>query len=70
MTGVTSEAGTAYPSGAPEFTPGFSGVRVTRSLALYVCFVDSCLFFCIFSFRHCLGLNNIYYQKHIWSNTT
>ena len=22
-------AGTAYPSGAPEFTPGFSGVRVT-----------------------------------------
>ena len=23
MTGVTSVAGTAYPSGAPEFTPGF-----------------------------------------------
>jgi len=22
-TGVTSGAGTAYPSGAPEFTPGF-----------------------------------------------
>jgi hypothetical protein len=30
----------------------FSGVpiRVTRSLALYVCFVDRCLSFCTFSF--------------------
>ena len=30
-TGVTSGAGTAYPSGAPEFTPCFyinSGIRV------------------------------------------
>jgi hypothetical protein len=35
-TGATSGAGTAYPSGAPEFTPGFSGDRITRSLALYV----------------------------------
>jgi hypothetical protein len=43
--GVTSRAGTAYPSGAPEFTPVFSGVRVTRSLVLYVCFVDRCLSF-------------------------
>jgi hypothetical protein len=33
---------------APEFTPGFSGVRVTRSLVLYVCFVDRCLSFCTF----------------------
>ena len=32
--------------------PVFSGVRVTRSLVLYVCFVDRCLFFCIFSFGH------------------
>ena len=46
-------AGTAYPSGAPEFTPVFSGVRVTRSLVLYVCFVDRCLYFCTFSFGHC-----------------
>jgi hypothetical protein len=30
----------------------FSGVRVTRSLGLYVCFVDRCLFFCTFSFGH------------------
>jgi hypothetical protein len=27
-------------------TPVFSGVRVTRSLALYVCFVDRCLKWC------------------------
>jgi hypothetical protein len=31
-TGVTNGTGTAYPSGAPEFIPGFSGVRVTRHL--------------------------------------
>jgi hypothetical protein len=48
-TGVTSGAGTAYPSGAPEFTPMFSGFRVTRSLVLYVCFVDRYLSFCPFS---------------------
>ena len=45
-----SGAGTAYPSGEPEFTPGFSGVRVTRSLVLCVCFIDRCLSFCTFSF--------------------
>ena len=37
--GDTSGAGAAYPSEAPEFTPVFIGVRVTRSLVLYVCFV-------------------------------
>ena len=36
---------TPYPSGASYFTSGFSGVRVTRSLVLCVCFVDRCLFF-------------------------
>jgi hypothetical protein len=30
--------------------PGFSGVRVTLSLVLCVCFVDRCLSFCPFSF--------------------
>ena len=30
----------------------FSGVRVTWSLVLYVCFVDRCLSFCLFSFGH------------------
>ena len=44
---VTSGAGTADPSGAPEFTPGFSGVPVTQSLVLClcVCFVDRLSFF-------------------------
>ena len=32
--------------------PVFSGVRVTRSLILYVCFVDHCLSLCTFSFGH------------------
>ena len=46
--GATSGAGNLHPSGAPELTPGFSGVRVTRSLVLCVCFVDRCLSFCTF----------------------
>ena len=33
--------------------PVFSGVRVTRSLVLCVCFVDRSLSFCTFSFDHC-----------------
>jgi hypothetical protein len=32
----------------------FSGVRITRSLALCVCFVDRCLSFCPFSFSLCV----------------
>ena len=31
-----------------------SGVRVARSLVLYICFVDRCLSFCTFSFGHCV----------------
>ena len=34
----------------PSSPPVFSGVRVTRSLVLCVCFVDRCLSFCTFSF--------------------
>ena len=34
--------------------PIFSGVRVTRSLVLCVCFVDRCLSFCPCSFGHCV----------------
>ena len=34
--------------------PVFSGVRVTRSLVLCVCFADRCLFFCPFTFGHCV----------------
>ena len=41
--------------------PIFSGVRVTRSLVLCLCFVDHCLSFCIFSFGHCVVcLSSIY----------
>jgi hypothetical protein len=50
-TGATSGEGTAYTSGA---SPVFSGVRVTRSLVLYVCFVDHWLSFCSFSFGLCV----------------
>ena len=52
MMGATSGAGTAFPSGTLEFRSGFSGVHVTRSLVLNVCFVDRCLSFCPFSFGH------------------
>ena len=34
--------------------PSFSGIRVTRSLVVCVCFVDSCLSLCPFSFGHCV----------------
>jgi len=41
--------------------PVFSGVRVTRCLVLYVCFVDRCLSICPFSFGHCVVcLSSIY----------
>ena len=40
--------------------PDFSGVRVTRSLVLCVCFVDRCLPFCTFSFDHCVVCSSIY----------
>ena len=39
--GSTCEAGIAYPSGASEFTPVFSKVRVVRSLVLCVVFCSS-----------------------------
>jgi hypothetical protein len=42
-TGVTSGAGTANPSGAPEFISGFRGVHVARSLVFYVMFCRSVL---------------------------
>jgi len=41
--------------------PVFSGVRVTRSLVLYVCFVDRCLSFCTFSFGHCVVCSSSMY---------
>jgi hypothetical protein len=41
--------------------PFCSGVRVTRSLALYVCFVDRCLSFCTFYFGHCVVCSSSIY---------
>jgi hypothetical protein len=44
------------PLGLTEYLsspPVFSGVRVSRSLVLCVCFVDRCLSFCTFSFGRC-----------------
>jgi len=41
--------------------PVFSGVRVIRSLVLYVCFIDRCLFFCTFSFGHCVVCSSSIY---------
>ena len=35
-------------------SPALSGIHVTRSLVLCVCFVDRCLSFCAFSFGHCV----------------
>jgi hypothetical protein len=40
--------------------PVFSGVHVTWSLVLYVCFIDRCLSFCPFSFGHCVVCPAIY----------
>ena len=42
-------------------TPVFSGVRVTRSLVSYVCFVDRCLPFCPFYFGHCVVCSSSIY---------
>ena len=41
--------------------PGFSVVRVTRSLVLCVYFVDRCLSFCPFSFDHCVVCSSLIY---------
>jgi hypothetical protein len=41
--------------------PVFSGVRFTRSLVLYVCFVDRCLSFCTFSFGNCVVCSSSIY---------
>jgi hypothetical protein len=40
----------------------FSGVRVTRSLVLFVCFVDRCLSFYTFSFGHCVVCSSSIYE--------
>ena len=42
--------------------PVFSGFRVTRSLVLYVCFVDRFLSFWTFSFGHCFVCSSSIYR--------
>ena len=67
-TGATSGAGTVYLYEAPKFTPVFSGVCVTRSLVVYVCFV-----FCPFVpfllaivFSVLLRFTDLYYTSGIF----
>ena len=40
----------------------FSGFRVTRSLVLYVCFVDRCLSLCTFSCGYCVVSSSSIYE--------
>ena len=40
----------------------FSGVRATRSLVVYVYFVDRCLSFCTFSLGHCVVCSSSIYM--------
>ena len=42
--------------------PVISWVRVTRSLALCVCFVDRCISFCPFSFGNCVVCSSSFYR--------
>jgi hypothetical protein len=42
--------------------PIFSGVRVTRSLVICVCFVYRCLSFCTFSFSNCVVCSSPIYR--------
>jgi hypothetical protein len=46
--------GEETPFRTTEFSPVFSGVRVTWSLVLCVCFVDCYLSFVLFLFGHCV----------------
>jgi hypothetical protein len=62
----------AYPCGAPEFTSGFSGVRVAWSLVWYLCFVDRCLSFSTFSVVFSSSIYGFwlplwYLQSLLWS---
>ena len=49
-------------------SPVFSGVCVTLSLDLCVCFVDRCLSLCTFSFGHCVVCSSSIYGfwLHLW----
>ena len=62
--GVISETGTVYPSGAPEFTPGFEWASCYSIFILYVCFVYRCLSFCVFPFGHCIFWSSSIYSDY------
>jgi len=49
----------------PSSPPVFSGIRVTRSLALCVCYVDRCLSIYTFSFGHCVVCSSSIYGFYI-----
>ena len=51
-------------------TPGFSGVCVTRSIVLYVCFVDRCLSFCTFSLGNCVVCSSSMITPLVSSNSS
>ena len=60
-TGATSRAGIALSLPEHMSSPALiSGVRVTRSLVLCLCFLDRCLSFFTFSFNHCVICSLIY----------
>ena len=70
MTGFTSGPRTAKPPAEHVFTPGFSGVRVARSLVFL--FIGSINILSYFSSLYCLFdlqlLNTPLYQDaHMWS---
>ena len=54
MTGVTSEAGTANPSGAPKFTLGFLWDSSCSIFSFLCSVLVHCLSFCPLSFGHCI----------------
>jgi hypothetical protein len=71
-TGNTSGTGTADQSGAPEFTPVCSGVRVARSLVFCVMFCRSLfiLYLLAFDFLILITLlvsSNFSKQLYIWN---
>ena len=53
-TGAFKRAGTAHPSGTPEFTTGFSSIRVAQYLVFYVMFCRSLFIILSFIFGDCI----------------
>ena len=50
-------------------SPIFSGVRVTRSLVFYVCFVDRCLLISNLSFGHCVVWTSSFGHCVVWTSS-